>query len=81
MRHVPGLVVLMILASATMSAADETAVIDPVSTTGVRVMTEIDTVDPAWVRCTIEWIRPSERARSACTVPQPWRSQPCRVPR
>ena len=63
MRKVTGLACLMILVSAAWLAADETAVIDSASVTGVRITTEIDPVDPAWVRCTIDWIHPTDVAR------------------
>jgi len=63
MRFLTGLTCLMILMGAAWSVADETAVIDPASVTGVRITAEIDPVDPAWVRCTIDWIHPTDVAR------------------
>jgi len=63
MRYVSGFACLMMLMGAAWSVADETAVIDPASVTGVRIAAEIDPVDPAWVRCTIDWIHPTDVAR------------------
>ena len=63
MRKVTGLACLMILMGAAWLVADETAIIDSASVTGVRITAEIDPVDPAWVRCTIDWIHPTDVAR------------------
>lgn len=95
MRHVTGFACLLILVGATSLMADETAVIDPASITGVRMTAEVDPVDPAWVRCTIDWIHPTDVARvrvhgpaevasttlpgSAAENPEGWASQPFRV--
>ena len=62
MRNVTCLVCLTILASAAWAVSDETTTIDAASTVGIAVTSEIDPVDPSWVRCTIDWLRPSDVA-------------------
>ncbi len=62
MRQATCLVCLMILATATGVMAEETTIIDAASVVGIRVSSEIDPVDPSWVRCTIDWLQPSEEA-------------------
>ena len=95
MRHVTGFACLLILVVATSLMADATAVIDPASITGVRITAEVDPVDPAWVRCAIDWIQPNDAARvrvhgpvevASTTLPESaseneegWASQPFRV--
>ncbi len=62
MRHVTSLVCLMILASAAGVMSEETAEIDAASALGIRISSEIDPIDPSWVRCTVDWLRPSDEA-------------------
>jgi len=63
MRHPICLILLTVLAIAFVATAEETAEIDAASVVGIRAAAEIDPVDPSWVRCTIDWLRPSTEAR------------------
>jgi len=51
---------LTVIAFATPASAGETSSVNGEDAVGIRVSTEIDPVDPTWVRCTIDWLRPSD---------------------
>jgi subtilisin-like proprotein convertase family protein len=42
--------------------SEETARVDAASAVGIRISPEIDPVDPSRVRCTVDWLSPSEEA-------------------
>ncbi len=62
-RHVLIAYSLIALVTTFAAATEQTAVIDPAATTGIRISAEVDSVDPARIACTVEWTRGAEEAR------------------
>ncbi len=69
MRHSICLLVLTVLASASGVMSEEATEIDAASVVGIRAVAEVDPIDPSWVRCTVDWLRPSTDAKISVLGP------------
>ncbi|HSN56795.1 MAG TPA: hypothetical protein VLT32_19150 [Candidatus Sulfomarinibacteraceae bacterium] len=54
---------LTVILPAISAAAQPTAVVDGAKTAGVSLVATIDAADPSLVRCAVNWLAPSDRAR------------------
>jgi hypothetical protein len=64
MRRLVTFVVFSVLVAASAAAeVAPTATVDGAAATGVAIRAEVDPSDPALVRCTVDWLAPSDEAR------------------